>query len=379
MLIKPFTSISSFVLTKFYDIQPTNNDYLSPQFYIFVAENISIFMAFSGLLKFYHAVEEELSWCKPLPKFLCIKGVVFMTFWQGLAIGLLAESTGGGSGFGVATNDDVGSANTSDTYKANPSEWALMAQNFLICLEMLLFAIAHFYVFPTEEWHPNYRPSISKTKFGDNIALRDFFTDLKLLIRGGEDEGDELSPTDQNDKILHKIKDLEANMDNDREGKENVSREANEHVNNNGGSRMQSAVCHNDVVSNGTKQAVIDGKDLLISLNEKSRLLKPGSNGGIISYLAESSIMDDMSQGNIVDTSDRIDDVNETPKKDLISSTSEFPLSPQEQMEALRLLSLEAAIPSNPVSPMSSPPSPSSHDVAPAPAAAPPAAPPADT
>ena len=84
-------------------------------------------MAFSGLIKFYHAVESELGWCKPLPKFLCIKGVVFMTFWQGLAIGLLAESTGGG------VEDD-----TTETtgYKADPSEWARMAQNFLICLEV---------------------------------------------------------------------------------------------------------------------------------------------------------------------------------------------------------------------------------------------------
>ena len=172
-------------MAQFYGILPTNNDYYSPQFYIFLAENISIFMAFSGLLKFYHAVEEELSWCKPLPKFLCIKGVVFMTFWQGLAIGLLAESTGEGSAFGATTTADTEATSTGGIYKANPSEWALMAQNFLICLEMLLFAIAHFYVFPTEEWHPNYRPSVSKTKFGDNMALRDFFTDLKLLIRGG--------------------------------------------------------------------------------------------------------------------------------------------------------------------------------------------------
>ena len=36
--------------------------YRSPQFYIMILENVSVFLAFSGLLKFYHAVQEDLSW-----------------------------------------------------------------------------------------------------------------------------------------------------------------------------------------------------------------------------------------------------------------------------------------------------------------------------
>jgi len=37
-------------------------DYRSPQFYLVVLENVSIFLAFSGLLAFYHAVQEDLAW-----------------------------------------------------------------------------------------------------------------------------------------------------------------------------------------------------------------------------------------------------------------------------------------------------------------------------
>ncbi len=37
-------------------------DYRSPQFYIIILENVSVFLAFSGLLKFYHAVQDDLSW-----------------------------------------------------------------------------------------------------------------------------------------------------------------------------------------------------------------------------------------------------------------------------------------------------------------------------
>ncbi len=62
--------------------------------------------------------------------------------------------------------------------------WALSAQNFLICLEMLLFSIAHFYCFPTEEWEEGYRANFNKSKFGDSIALGDFLSDIKLIMKG---------------------------------------------------------------------------------------------------------------------------------------------------------------------------------------------------
>ncbi|KAL7539683.1 hypothetical protein ACHAXR_009488 [Thalassiosira sp. AJA248-18] len=155
-------------------------DYRSPQFYIIILENVSVFLAFSGLLKFYHAVQEDLSWCRPFPKFLCIKGVVFMTFWQGIGISLLANTTdllsNGGEAVSTGDGDDEDQVET----------WAKQAQNFLICLEMLGFAIAHFYCFPVEEWKEGYRPVEDKGKFGDNMALGDFLHDLKLILRHNE-------------------------------------------------------------------------------------------------------------------------------------------------------------------------------------------------
>jgi hypothetical protein len=36
--------------------------YCTPQFWLIIAENVSVFLAFSGLLNFYHAVSEDLSW-----------------------------------------------------------------------------------------------------------------------------------------------------------------------------------------------------------------------------------------------------------------------------------------------------------------------------
>lgn len=165
VFFRPFTTTGMVVLKqlKYYGGGDGPMDYRAPQFYLTIIQNVSIFVAFTGLLKFYHAVDQELAWCRPFAKFLCIKGVVFMTFWQGLAISVLADVTEMGG--------------------ADAEAWAKSAQNFLICLEMLLFSIAHFYCFPTEEWQEGYRVKHSRGAFGDSIALGDFFQDLKLILR----------------------------------------------------------------------------------------------------------------------------------------------------------------------------------------------------
>jgi uncharacterized coiled-coil protein SlyX len=169
VFFRPLTTTAMVVLEhmNYYGAGDGPTDYRAPQFYITIIQNLSIFMAFTGLLKFYHAVDKDLQWCRPFAKFLCIKGVVFMTFWQGLAISLLAQTT------------NIGGASAD----GGSEEWAKSAQNFLICLEMLLFSIAHFYCFPTDEWEEGYRVKHSQGQFGDSIALGDFFSDLKLLLK----------------------------------------------------------------------------------------------------------------------------------------------------------------------------------------------------
>lgn len=165
---RPATTIAKVYLKKYDYYGPwgaeDEKDWRSIQFYIVLIQNISIFLAFTGLLKFYHAVDKDLAWCRPFAKFMCIKGVVFMTFWQGLAISLLAT--------------------TLDETDGDPEEWATKSQNFLICLEMLLFSLAHYYCFPVNEWKPDYKVNYNnKLKFGDSVALGDFFSDLKLVMR----------------------------------------------------------------------------------------------------------------------------------------------------------------------------------------------------
>jgi len=166
VFLRPITSIITIVCDA---IHESSWDYRYPQFYIMWVVNISIFFAFTGLLRFYHVVKNDLNWINPFAKFLCIKGIVFLTFWQGIVISFIANAV-----YKQAEFDDF-----------NAVEWSKEAQSFLICLEMFMFAIAHCFVFPTDEWEAGYREREKrriKAKFGDNLALRDFVKDVKLVM-----------------------------------------------------------------------------------------------------------------------------------------------------------------------------------------------------
>lgn len=66
VFFRPFTAILDFV----FDVTGSGNEsndnqwayFYSPQFFILLVENVSVFLAFSGLLKFYHAVRDDLAW-----------------------------------------------------------------------------------------------------------------------------------------------------------------------------------------------------------------------------------------------------------------------------------------------------------------------------
>jgi len=153
-----------------------------------------------------------------------------MTFWQGIVISLLANTT---DLLENGNNQEIsleGNRNDDDQVET----WAKQGQNFLICLEMLGFSIAHFYCFPVEEWVEGYRPVEDKSKFGDKLALGDFVHDLKTILRHKErkkriakeklglkhsddsistvlEEDEELGRTDSNDglqSLLENVEDL---------------------------------------------------------------------------------------------------------------------------------------------------------------------------
>lgn len=113
--------------------------------YLVVLQNVSVCYALYCLVMLYSAVDEELrhpiNW-RPLGKFLCVKGVVFFCWWQGVLIFYL-EAHGMISGAGSRWSaDDVANG----------------LIDYCIVLEMVLFAIAHSYTFTYKEYLPSNMP-----------------------------------------------------------------------------------------------------------------------------------------------------------------------------------------------------------------------------
>ncbi|EDW03122.1 GH10663 [Drosophila grimshawi] len=107
--------------------------------YIVVINNISQFVAMYCLVLFYRANKEDLKPMKPIPKFLCIKAVVFFSFFQGVLLNVLVYYKIIEHIFGDVGDDNLAS----------------VLQNFLICIEMFIAAIAHIYSFPHHPFHIN--------------------------------------------------------------------------------------------------------------------------------------------------------------------------------------------------------------------------------
>lgn len=158
VLIIPLLQIANFILDK-YGMAGTWRDYTRPTMYIDIVLNISVSVALWGLMIFYSRAKKELAHISPFPKFMAIKGVIFMTYYQNLALAICAN-------FGLVNSATV-----------------VTIQNFLVCIEMLLASIVHPFVFSYEEWQPGYTPPTEHLKISDNFALRDFAQHFRSLIK----------------------------------------------------------------------------------------------------------------------------------------------------------------------------------------------------
>jgi len=142
--------------------------------YLAMLTNCSQAWALYCLVLLYRALRAELAPIRPLAKFVCIKAVVFLTFWQGLSLHLA-----GSLGF-LPKGEEV------TTYSA--ADAAEGFQDFLICVEMLFAAAAHAYAFPPGDYMDESLPTAG---FLANLRcmfdVRDVASDVRGVV------GDHLS------------------------------------------------------------------------------------------------------------------------------------------------------------------------------------------
>ncbi|UYV64424.1 TMEM184C [Cordylochernes scorpioides] len=110
--------------------------------YILVVNNLSQFVAMYSLAMFYTAYRKVLDPMKPLSKFLCIKAVVFFSFFQSCIISIMVY-------YGVIQTSFA-------SQEQDVAQIGRSIQDFLICMEMLLAALAHFFAF-------SHKPYVDRT------------------------------------------------------------------------------------------------------------------------------------------------------------------------------------------------------------------------
>jgi hypothetical protein len=91
--------------------------------YTAVALNFSQSWALYCLVQFYAAIKDELAHIKPLAKFLTFKSIVFLTWWQGIAIALLFN-------WGLLRGPI-----------AQELQFKSSIQDFIICIEVVNFCL----------------------------------------------------------------------------------------------------------------------------------------------------------------------------------------------------------------------------------------------
>ncbi|KAI8322000.1 DUF300-domain-containing protein [Martensiomyces pterosporus] len=132
--------------------------------------NMSVSLSLYCLVVFYMATREALSQWNPLPKFLCVKAIVFFSYWQGLGISIM-----------------VGLGLIHDTSTLSADHIATFLQSWLICLEMIGGAFGHWISFSHLDYVPMFELAGRVMLFHalrDALGFKDVYIDAKSAWSG---------------------------------------------------------------------------------------------------------------------------------------------------------------------------------------------------
>lgn len=193
--LKPPMAIVTIILATKGLYSEGNWDPTQGYLYICIIYNISVSLALYALVAFYAATADILRPYDPILKFMCVKSVVFLSFWQGVALAIL-EAAG-----------TIEEYVTEDGTKIGPGEIAAGYQNFLVCCEMLLAAVMLIFAFPHKIYAERENTQVNPTNTSDNFRSvmnpRDMWSDTVKNFAPSYsnyahiDEGDNVSRTEQ--------------------------------------------------------------------------------------------------------------------------------------------------------------------------------------
>ncbi|KDQ51865.1 hypothetical protein JAAARDRAFT_40688 [Jaapia argillacea MUCL 33604] len=182
--VKPMLAIVTLILKAVGKFNEGDLRADSGYLYVSVVYNTSICLALYCLAMFWLCVSQDLKPFRPMPKFLCVKGILFFSFWQAIGISILVAA-GAIKKLGPYTDSEHISLGLTDT---------------LICFEMPLFAIAHMYAFSHRDYIDPHTSYVGRMPmyyaFRDAFGLKDVVEDTKATLRGEGMDYREFEPSE---------------------------------------------------------------------------------------------------------------------------------------------------------------------------------------
>ncbi|SJX64549.1 uncharacterized protein SRS1_15130 [Sporisorium reilianum f. sp. reilianum] len=134
--------------------------------------NVSVFLSLYCLGMFWKCLNDDLQPFRVTSKFLCVKGIIFFSFWQGLGISILVAA-------GLIKK--VGPV-------YDPEYISMAIQDFMICLEMPIFALGHAWAFSHTDYIDPFAHYAARLPvyyaLRDCIGMYDVFSDSLTTVRG---------------------------------------------------------------------------------------------------------------------------------------------------------------------------------------------------
>ncbi|KAJ9473059.1 hypothetical protein DIPPA_33172 [Diplonema papillatum] len=160
VIFKPLLTLIA-IICKFFGKYDEDNLYNYSDSYpwLLMLENLSVTIAFTCLFYFYLASKKVLYKYDPTGKFIAIKIVVFLCFWQGVLIAFLVSQN-------VIKHSN----------HWNQHQVATGLQDFLVCVEMLGVSVLHKKTFSHLQYLPETGIRRGKVNFND---VRDAVLDVR--------------------------------------------------------------------------------------------------------------------------------------------------------------------------------------------------------
>ncbi|KAK6537617.1 hypothetical protein TWF694_011928 [Orbilia ellipsospora] len=168
--LKPVLAVTTIIMKATDTYQEGYIGLNSGYFWSGIIYNLSVTISLYSLGMFWACMHRDLKPFRPVPKFLCIKLIIFASYWQGFFLSIL-----------------VWLKFIPDTPHYTRDNLAAAIQDCLICCEMPIFAIAHWYAF---SWKDYADPTISAARmpvqyaFRDAYGIRDLIYDTKITFGG---------------------------------------------------------------------------------------------------------------------------------------------------------------------------------------------------